>query len=184
MPSLVHKIILLTNLTKNSLFIDLGRCQLNLQLAEIANGITTFRHRLETLAEPTAERSECWRASRSDVACGGVGMGEVELERGDMLVSCRANKLIKATDVVLINNYKFDPLYKGQKAIKFQKWRWGQRASTSPVYLASPLGICRDTVSLRLSETCRGFPGSDTSIMAMLWLGASALPNLADPSTQ
>lgn len=60
----------------------------------------------------------------------GFSMGDVELEKGDMLKSRRVTELIKKADVVLINNKVFNQ-------------------SCESVFLSSGNGILKDVSSKR-----------------------------------
>ncbi|KAI0757682.1 S-adenosyl-L-methionine-dependent methyltransferase [Daedaleopsis nitida] len=110
MPTFVTEVFRATGLTENSLFVDLGSGVGNVVLqASLETGCRSYGIELKPgpaeLAKSQLEqfkiRCKMW----------GVRMGDVELERGNMLESPRVDQLVREADVVLVNNKVFlEPL--------------------------------------------------------------------------
>ncbi|KAI6095754.1 S-adenosyl-L-methionine-dependent methyltransferase [Pisolithus croceorrhizus] len=88
MPSFTDKIIVQTGLHAGSLLVDLGSGVGNVLLhAALATGSGNSVH---------------------VAGCGGLSLGNVELEEGDMLASRRVDALLPKADVVVVNNKVFE----------------------------------------------------------------------------
>jgi len=107
MPSLIDEIVNLTNLTEDKLFLDLGSGVGNVVAqASLQTGCRSFGVELmpapATIAENVKEqiviRARMW----------GLRIGEMELEKGDMLASSRVDELMGKADVVLVDNKVFE----------------------------------------------------------------------------
>ncbi|KAI0264980.1 S-adenosyl-L-methionine-dependent methyltransferase [Gloeopeniophorella convolvens] len=106
MPPLVSRLVALSGVRPGSLLLDLGSGVGNVVLqAALQSGCTAFG--VELMEKP-AEMAHVQRTQMLIRArMWGLRMGEVELERANMLESARVNELMGRADVVLVNNKVF-----------------------------------------------------------------------------
>ncbi|KAJ7188230.1 S-adenosyl-L-methionine-dependent methyltransferase [Mycena filopes] len=118
MPSLVYEIMELTKLSHNSLFLDLGSGVGNIVAhASLQTGCRSYG--IELNPKPAKVARDM--AANFQVRCRmwGLKVGDIELEEGDMLTSCRVNELISQADVVLVDNKVFEQSLNEQLWPKF-----------------------------------------------------------------
>ncbi|EAU93345.2 histone-lysine N-methyltransferase [Coprinopsis cinerea okayama7 len=107
MPNLVYEILKITNLNENSLFLDLGSGVGNVVVqASLQTGCRSFG--IELMPEPARVAEDVVEQMRIRARMWGLRMGEVELEKGDMLKSKRVDELMPQADVVLVDNKVFE----------------------------------------------------------------------------
>jgi H3 lysine-79-specific histone-lysine N-methyltransferase len=107
MPSLVYEILNLTDLKEDSLFLDLGSGVGNVVVqASLQTGCRSYGIELM----PIPARVALDTSTQMKIRCRmwGVRVGEMELEKGDMLTSKRVDQLIAQADVVLVDNKVFE----------------------------------------------------------------------------
>ncbi|KAF9229829.1 DOT1-domain-containing protein [Gyrodon lividus] len=106
MPSFTSDIISAARLNSSSLLIDLGSGVGNVLLqASLQTGCRSYG--IELMEGPADVASEQLNQFGKRCRMWGVRMGEVELEKGDMLSSKRVSELLGQADVVLVNNKVF-----------------------------------------------------------------------------
>lgn len=109
LPTLVDDIISATNITSESLFLDLGSGVGHVVMqASLRTGCCSYG--IEKASNPSnlAEKSKSQLLIRSHMWGIAVG-GEIILEQGDMTQSAQVASLIEQADVVLVNNKCFLP---------------------------------------------------------------------------
>lgn len=107
MPSLVYEIINLTELKEDSLFLDLGSGVGNVVVqASLQTGCRSYG--IELMPIPARVAEDTSTQMRIRCRMWGVRIGEMELEKGDMLKSKRVDQLIAQADVVLVDNKVFE----------------------------------------------------------------------------
>jgi len=106
MPSLVSRLLSLTQACPDMLLLDLGSGVGNVVLhAALQSGCSAFG--VEIMEKPAEMACEQRTQMMMRARMWGVRMGDVELEHANMLESARVNELIKSADVVLVNNKVF-----------------------------------------------------------------------------
>jgi H3 lysine-79-specific histone-lysine N-methyltransferase len=106
MPSLVSRLLSFTRADPDTLFLDLGSGVGNVVLhAALQSGCSAFG--VEVMEKPAEMAREQLAQMRMRARMWGVRMGDIELERANMLESARVNELIARADVVLVNNKVF-----------------------------------------------------------------------------
>lgn len=107
MPSLVDEMIRVSGLNEDSLFVDLGSGVGNVVVqASLQTGCRSFG--IELMPEPARVAEDMVAQMKIRAKMWGVRMGEVELEKGDMLKSKRVDELMAKADVVLVDNKVFE----------------------------------------------------------------------------
>ncbi|KAF8624900.1 hypothetical protein AX15_005768 [Amanita polypyramis BW_CC] len=107
MPSLVYEIAQITGLSDESLFLDLGSGVGNVVVqASLQTGCKSFG--IELMPAPARIAREMVEQMQIRCRMWGIGMGEVELEEGNMLTSKRVDELIPQADVILVDNKVFE----------------------------------------------------------------------------
>jgi [histone H3]-lysine79 N-trimethyltransferase len=105
-PAFVSSIIALTGLHSDCLFMDLGSGVGNVVLqAALETGCRAYG--IEQREDTAALAEEQCTQVHLRARMWGVAMGDVELEKEDMLKSRRLDELMGQADVVLVNNYVF-----------------------------------------------------------------------------
>ncbi|KAF5370802.1 hypothetical protein D9758_002119 [Tetrapyrgos nigripes] len=107
MPSLVYQIVQETKLNENSLFIDLGSGVGNIVVqASLQTGCKSYG--VECNPHPAKVADIMMEQFRIRCRMWGVRVGEMEVEKGDMLKSARVHELLSQADVVLVDNKVFE----------------------------------------------------------------------------
>lgn len=107
MPSLVYEILNLTDLKEDSIFLDLGSGVANIVVqASLQTGCKSYG--IELMPTPARVAEDTTTQMRIRCRMWGVRVGEMELEKGDMLKSKRVDQLIPQADVVLVDNKVFE----------------------------------------------------------------------------
>ena len=107
LPNLLSEMFKSSGLGPDSLFLDLGSGVGNAVLwASLSTGCTSYG--IEISSFPAELACEQLQQLKTRCRMWGFSMGDVELEKGDMLKSKRVTELIKKADVVLINNKVFN----------------------------------------------------------------------------
>lgn len=106
MPTFVTDVFRATGLTENSLFLDLGSGVGNVVLqASLETGCRSYG--IELMPGPAELAKSQLEQFKMRCKMWGVRMGDVELEKGNMLESRRVDQLVREADVVLVNNKVF-----------------------------------------------------------------------------
>ncbi|THV06753.1 DOT1-domain-containing protein [Dendrothele bispora CBS 962.96] len=107
MPSLVYEIVQETKLNENSLFIDLGSGVGNIVVqASLQTGCKSYG--IEVNQHPARVAERMMDQFRIRCRMWGVRVGEMEVEKGDMLKNSRVDELMREADVVLVDNKVFE----------------------------------------------------------------------------
>ncbi|RXW15085.1 hypothetical protein EST38_g10773 [Candolleomyces aberdarensis] len=107
MPNLVEDILRITNLREDSLFLDLGSGVANVVVqASLQTGCESYG--IELMEAPARVAVDVVDQIKVRARMWGVRIGEMELEKGDMLKSARVDTLMSKADVVLVDNKVFE----------------------------------------------------------------------------
>lgn len=107
MPNLSSEMIEITQLKEDSLFLDLGSGVGNVVVqASLQTGCTSYG--IELMPAPARVAEDMVEQIKVRCRMWGVKVGEMELEKGNMLTSKRVDELIAKADVVLVDNKVFE----------------------------------------------------------------------------
>ncbi|KAJ8463945.1 hypothetical protein ONZ45_g17402 [Pleurotus djamor] len=107
MPALVYDIIQHTGLNEDSVFVDMGSGVGNVVVqASLQSGCRSFGVELMPAPARIAERQ--WEQFKIRCRMWGLNVGEVELEKEDMLKSKKLMEYLPKADVVLVDNKVFE----------------------------------------------------------------------------
>ncbi|KAJ7271378.1 histone methylation protein DOT1-domain-containing protein [Mycena haematopus] len=105
-PPLLYEIIQLTEMTPNSLFLDLGSGVGNVVTqASLQTGCESFGIEINDMLGTIAEKY--LKVFARDCKTLGYTPGEITVERGDMRKSSRLTELLPRADVLFVNNERF-----------------------------------------------------------------------------